>query len=103
MLKEYQINIGNFIGETPCEGYYILTGLTQDISEANYINGVETLIPISTGHTFNLTIDDTITHIFLFIEHCDGSIVPIPNSEPKLQGGYQMSFVDLTCNYCNVP
>jgi hypothetical protein len=102
-LKEYQINIKNFIGETPCDGYYILTGLTQDISSSDYINGVETLTPISTGYTFNLIIDDTISHIFLFIEHCDGSIVPVPNPTPKSQGSYQISFVDLTCNYCNFP
>ena len=99
-LKEYQINVINFIGETPCEGYYVLTGLTEDILDSNYINNNQELIVISTGYSFNLIIEDTIQFLYVFIEHCDGSIIPVPDPEPKLQGGYQISLIDLRCDGC---
>jgi hypothetical protein len=100
---QYQITISNFSGNTPCEGYYIYTGLTHNIDDADYINGTEILIPITTGYTFNVTVLDSIPQIFLFVEHCDGHINPVPNSTPKLQGGYQLALVDLRCTDCYFP
>jgi hypothetical protein len=100
---QYQITITNFSGNTPCEGYYIYTGLTQNIDDADYINGSATLIPITTGYTFNAEILDSISQIFVFVEHCDEHINPIPNPSPKLQGGYQLSMVDLRCDDCFTP
>jgi len=102
-INQYQITISNFSGNTPCEGYYIYTGLTHNIDDADYINGSATLIPISTGYTFNVNVLDTYPQIFLFVEHCDGHINPIPGSTPKLQGGYQMALLDLRCDDCFVP
>ena len=102
-LRNYQITISNFSGKTPCNGYYIYTGLTQNISGANYINNTQTLIPISTGYTFNISLMDNIPQIYVFVEHCDGHINPVPGDTPKLQGGYQLSLVDLRCDDCYYP
>lgn len=102
-LTQYQITISNFSGKTPCEGYYIYTGLTHNIDDADYINGSAILIPISNTYTFTINVLDTIPQIFVFIEHCDGHINPIPNPTPKLQGGYQLALVDLRCDDCYFP
>jgi hypothetical protein len=84
-----ELRISDFIGTTPCTGYYIYTGLTSNISDANYLNGFATLIsPLFT--TFTLNLSPSIENIYLFIEHCDG----------RIQGGYQMSYVDLRCSDC---
>ena len=84
-----ELIISNFIESTPCTGYYIYTGLTSNISDANYLNGFATLIsPLFT--TFTLNLSPSIKNIYLFIEHCDG----------RVQGGYQMSYVDLRCSDC---
>ena len=96
-MSLHQITVNNFIGTTPCGGYYIYTGLTTNINDAGYINGTATIIPIpSSGYTFSLAIDSTVKNIYLFVEHCDGH----DNSETN-QGGYQMSYVDLRCIDCN--
>lgn len=96
-MSLHQITVNNFIGTTPCGGYYIYTGLTTNINDAGYINGTATIIPIpSSGYTFSLAIDSTVKNIYLFVEHCDGH----DNSETN-QGGYQMSYVDLRCINCN--
>jgi len=96
-MSLHQITVNNFIGTTPCNGYYIYTGLTTNINDAGYINGTATLIPIpSSGYTFTITIDPAIKNIYVFVEHCDGH----DNSETN-QGGYQMSYVDLRCIDCN--
>jgi hypothetical protein len=93
-MSLHQITVNNFIGTTPCNGYYIYTGLTTNINDANYINGSATLIPIPpNGYTFTITIDPTIKNIYLFVEHCDGH-----NNSNMNQGGYQMSYVDLRCS-----
>ena len=93
-----QLTISNFIESTPCTGYYIYTGLTSNISSATYINGSAVLIPISSGgYTFTLNVGPSINNIYLFIEHCDGR-----NNSATLQGGYQMSYVDLRCSDCFV-
>ena len=95
-MSTYQITVNNFIGTTPCGGYYIYTGLTTNINDADYINGSETLITIPpSGYTFSLTISSLIKNIYLFVEHCDCH----DNSETN-QGGYQMSYVDLRCSDC---
>jgi hypothetical protein len=95
-MSLHQITVNNFIGTTPCSGYYIYTGLTTNINDADYINGSATLIAIPpNGYTFTITIDPTIKNIYLFVEHCDGH----DNSETN-QGGYQMSYVDLRCIDC---
>lgn len=100
-LNYYQVTITNFSGLTPCTGYYVLTGTTTDITSANYINGTSTLIPISSGgYTFDLLVDSSYDHIYVFVEHCDGYVTPPPSSTPKNQGGYQMSYVDLRCTTC---
>jgi len=39
----------------------------------------------------------------VFVEHCDGHINPTPSSSPKLQGGYQLSLVNLRCDDCYFP
>lgn len=101
-LNLYQVTVSNLTGSTPCGGYFIYTGLTQNIDDAEYLNGVEALISISTGYTFYVEVMDDISQIFVFVEHCDGHINSIPESTPKLQGGYQMSLVDLRCNNCYV-
>jgi hypothetical protein len=97
-MSTYQITVNNFIGTTPCGGYYIYTGLTTNINGVgtDYINGSETLIPIPpSGYTFSLTISSLIKNIYLFVEHCDGH-----NNSETNQGGYQMSYVDLRCSDC---
>ena len=66
-MSTYQITVNNFIGTTPCSGYYIYTGLTTNIDDANYINGSASLIPIPpSGYTFSLTISSSIKNIYLF-------------------------------------
>ena len=102
-LVTYSVTISNFTGKTPCNGYYIYTGLTHNINDANYLNGIETLIPISSGYTFNISLMDNIPQMFVFVEHCDGHINPVPQSAPKLQGGYQLALVDLRCDDCYYP
>jgi hypothetical protein len=102
-LITYSVTISSFTGKTPCNGYYIYTGLTHNIDDANYINGVEMLIPISTGYTFFVSLMDNIPQMFVFVEHCDGHINPVPSSVPKLQGGYQLALVDLRCSDCYFP
>ena len=91
-----QLTISNFIESTPCTGYYIYTGLTSNISDANYVNGSAVLFSPSFT-TFTLNVNPSIKNIYLFIEHCDGR-----NNSATLQGGYQMSYVDLRCSDCFV-
>lgn len=98
--SQYSITINNFTGYTPCDGYYIYTGLTNNISNANYLNGISSLIPVSNGYTFTITLLSSISFIYLFIEHCDRHIISVPSSTPKLQGGYQVEKLDLRCNDC---
>jgi hypothetical protein len=96
-LKTYQLTVSNFIGITPCSGYYIYTGLTSNIDDADYINGSPVLIPIPPmGYSFFVDVDLSLTNIYLFVEHCDGH-----NNSNINQGGYQMSYVDLRCSDCN--
>jgi hypothetical protein len=94
-LKTYEITISSLTLQTPCDGFYIYTGLTANILQALPINGTPILIPITTGYTFNIEIDDTYQFMFVFIVHCDGYDV-----NENLQGGYQVSIVDLRCNDC---
>ena len=101
--SQYRIIINNFTGYTPCNGYYIYTGLTTNINNANYLNGITTLIPVVSGYSFTVTILSSISHIYLFIEHCDRHISSVPSSVPKLQGGYQIERVDLRCDDCYEP
>lgn len=101
--SQYQITINNFTGHTPCDGYYVYTGLTSDINNSSYLNGITTLIPIVSGYTFTVTILSSISYIYLFIEHCDGHVTSVPSSLPKLQGGYQVEKVDLRCDDCYEP
>jgi hypothetical protein len=103
LVKNYRIEIKNFNRTTTCNDYYLLTGYTNNINNANYIDGTPILYPIINGYTINLQIDSTITYIFLFIEHCDGRVGSITNADPKKQGGYQLVFVDLTCDDCYYP
>lgn len=102
-LVTYSVTISNFSGKTPCNGYYVYTGLTHEIGSANYVNNIQTLIPITTGYTFYISLMDNIPQMFVFVEHCDGHINPVPTSVPKLQGGYQLALVDLRCDDCYHP
>ena len=80
--------ISNFAGLTPCSGYYIYTGLTSNINNANYINGNSSLIPITgTTYTFQLNANTSITSVFIFIKHCEID-------------SYKMSLIDLRCSDC---
>jgi hypothetical protein len=98
--SQYQVTISSFTGSTPCTSYDIYTGVTHDIDNATF---VETVSSSSiSGHTVDLDVDSSYTHVYLFIEHCDGHINSIPSSTPKLQGGYQVVLVDLRCNDCVV-
>jgi len=102
-LKQYQITISNFSGQTPCSGYYIYTGLTHNIDDAGYLNGNVSLISLSSGYTFNINLLNTIPQMFVFVEHCDGHISSVPQPATKLQGGYQLALVDLRCSDCYYP
>jgi len=93
----YQITVSNFNGTTPCQSYSVYTGTTHDIDDADYVEDVN--VPVS-GYTLTLDIDSSYTGVYLFIEHCDGHINSVPSSTPKLQGGYQLVFVDLRCDNC---
>ena len=93
----YQITVSNFNGTTPCQSYSVYTGTTHDIDDADYVEDVN--VPVS-GYTLDLDIDSSYTGVYLFIEHCDGHINSVPSSTPKLQGGYQLVFVDLRCDNC---
>ena len=96
--SQYQITISNFTGSTPCTTYDVYTGITHSIDSATF---VETVPSNSiSGHTISLSVDSSYTHVYLFIEHCDGHINSVPNSTPKLQGGYQVALVDLRCDDC---
>ena len=97
---QYEITITDFTGNTPCNGYYVYTGLTTNINGANYINGINGLIPIVNGYTFIIVLLCSISKIYLFIEHCDGHVNSVPDSIPKFQGGYQLSTIDLRCDDC---
>jgi hypothetical protein len=81
----------------------VYTGLTTNINNANFINGITTLIPVVNGYVFNIQLLSSIPKIYLFIEHCDGHVSSVPSSVPKLQGGYQIVSVDLTCSDCYEP
>jgi hypothetical protein len=100
-LKQYQIKIKNFTSKTPCDGFYVLTGMTQNINIAGYIYGTPTLYPITVEFTFNLEIESDESKIFVFVKHCDDTPPPIIN--PKLIGAYQLALVDLTCDDCYYP
>jgi hypothetical protein len=100
MYSQYQITINNFTGQTPCNGYYVYTGLTTNINNAGFINEITTLIPIVNGYSFTIELLSSISKIYLFIEHCDGHVNSVPSNSPKLQGGYQIVSVNLTCNNC---
>jgi hypothetical protein len=95
--SQYQITVSNFNGTTPCQSYSVYTGTTHDIDDADYVEDVN--VPVS-GYTLSLDIDSSYTGVYLFIEHCDGHINSVPSSTPKLQGGYQLVFVDLRCDDC---
>jgi hypothetical protein len=100
-LCQYQITINNFTGTTtPCDGYYVYTGLTTDITTSNYINDTTSLIPIVNGYIFTIILSCSIEKIYLFIEHCDGHTTSTPSTTPKLQGGYQIISVNLKCDDC---
>lgn len=101
MFKQYQITITNFTSNTPCSGFFVLTGLTENINNAEHINGLPILHNISNGFNFTLEVDSDKSKIFLFVGHCDNTPPPIIN--PKLQGGYQLSLLDLTCDDCYYP
>jgi hypothetical protein len=94
---QYQITVSNFNGTTPCQSYSVYTGTTHDIDDADYVEDVN--VPVS-GYTLDLDIDSSYTGVYLFIEHCDGHINSVPSPTPKLQGGYQLVFVDLRCDTC---
>jgi len=95
--SSYEITVSNFNGTTPCESYSVYTGTTHDIDDADYVEDVN--VPVS-GYTLSLDIDSSYTGVYLFIEHCDGHINSVPSSTPKLQGGYQVVLIDLTCSDC---
>jgi hypothetical protein len=95
--SSYEITVSNFNGTTPCQSYSVYTGTTHDIDDADYVEDVN--VPVS-GYTLSLDIDSSYTGVYLFIEHCDGHINSVPSSTPKLQGGYQLVFVDLRCDDC---
>ena len=88
LIKTYNVTISNFAGLTPCSGYYIYTGLTSNINNANYINGNSSLISITgTTYTFQLNAESSITSVFIFIKHCEIE-------------SYKMSLIDLRCSDC---
>jgi hypothetical protein len=90
-LNRYEIKIKNFNTKTPCDGFYVLTGLTDSIIDADYIDGEMELLPIEEDYIFDVIVGSTVTHIYVFIVHCDGL------TDPKLQGGYQLTLVKLDC------
>ena len=96
--SQYQVTISNFTGSTPCTSYDVYTGTTHDVNSATFVDTVSSSSIL--GHTITLNIDSSYTHVYLFIEHCDGHINSVPNATPKLQGGYQVTLVDLRCNDC---
>ena len=95
--SQHQIVVSNFNGTTPCESYSVYTGTTHNIDDADYVEDVN--VPVS-GYTLSLSVDSSYDNVYLFIEHCDGHINSVPTSTPKLQGGYQLVFVDLRCDDC---
>ena len=95
--SSYEITVSNFNGITPCQSYSVYSGITHDIDDADYVEDVN--VPVS-GYTLSLNVDSSYDNVYLFIEHCDGHINSVPTSTPKLQGGYQLVFVDLRCDDC---
>jgi hypothetical protein len=88
LIKTYNVTISNFAGLSPCSGYYIYTGLTSNFNDADYINGSNTLTPITgTTYSFQLDAETSITSVFVFIKHCEID-------------SYKMSLVDLRCTDC---
>jgi hypothetical protein len=98
-FKNYEIEIKNFDTQSPCLGFFILTGLTNNIDDADYINGTPTLHPINNGFSFNLEITSNNSEVFVFIMHCDND----PLINPNLKKMFQLSMVDLRCNNCYKP
>lgn len=96
--SQYQITISNFTGSTPCTTYDVYTGITHSIDSATFVESVPS--NSISGHIVQLDVDSSYTHVFLFIEHCDGHVNSVPNATPKLQGGYQLVLVDLRCDDC---
>lgn len=96
--SQYQITLSSFTGATPCGTYDILTGTTYDVNLATFVETVSS--STISGHTLSLSVDSSYTHVYLFVEHCDGHISSVPSSTPKLQGGYQVTLVDLRCDDC---
>ena len=95
--SQHQIVVSNFNGTTPCQSYSVYSGTTHNIDDADYVEDVN--VPVS-GYTLSLSVDSSYDNVYLFIEHCDGHINSVPTSTPKLQGGYQLVFVDLRCDDC---
>ena len=95
--SSYEITVPNFNGTTPCQSYSVYSGITHDIDDADYVEDVN--VPVS-GYTLSLNVDSSYDNVYLFIEHCDGHINSVPTSTPKLQGGYQLVFVNLRCDDC---
>lgn len=101
-LSSYIVSINPTNVKTPCNGYFLYTGTTTSIDSATPLNNGNLVTFDSTGHTFNLDVDSSYDSVFLFVEHCDGHITPVPSSTPKRQGGYQVLLLDLRCEVCGI-
>ena len=98
--SNYTINISPNVVKTPCSEYYLYTGTTHVFDSATPINGGDLVSFTNDEYTLSLSVDDTIDHVFLFVEHCDEHIDSVPSSTPKRQGGYQVLLLDLRCETC---
>jgi len=98
--SNYTINISPNVVKTPCSEYYLYTGTTHVFDSATPINGGVLVSFTNDEYTLSLSVDSTIDHVFLFVEHCDEHVDSVPSSTPKRQGGYQVLLLDLRCETC---
>jgi hypothetical protein len=98
--SNYTINISPNVVKTPCSEYYLYTGTTHVFDSATPINGGVLVSFTNDEYTLSLSVDSTIDHVFLFVEHCEEHVDSVPSSTPKRQGGYQVLLLDLRCETC---
>lgn len=80
-----------------CTGYYIKSGTTTEVRDADFIKGDNSLYPFNVGpYTFDIIFEEPINEMYLFLIHCDG----VEGDGETRQGGYQVKRLDLTCDDC---
>lgn len=96
------VTITNNYDNGVCNGFYIYTGTTFN-GDPYVIPNNATLISqslITLPHS--LDVGNYTGPLYIFLKHCDGYVTPPPNDNPKKQGGFEVGFINIDCDYCPV-